>query len=607
MKLLKMKIENYKGISQREYDLSPTIIAILGDNGYGKTSLLDAYNSVFTGMIKDQDVRTGAKSAKIEAEFDSGAEIIHVRKTKKMVKTPVTDHHLNKVKKSLEEVRLYLERHYDSNPETLAVLSSSTMLQEMAPADLSQFLLKHLACKATGAELIGMLQDEEVNKSKIFEKYIKEEEEYDADGIARIYEMIANDRLLCGRDVKSYRSYIDNYSGYVPNPGRTVEFLDQEIEKLMRESAAAEEAKNAYLKRKKLIESTQKSIERMQTVKEEFNQYKDVIKPDGSDQKIQEDLQKLEKEIRLLQDNIVKANKDIEFYEKILANIENGKCPIYEQMRCGTDWSSFKKEFASHIAGSQQIKKKNMDVKAVKEAEKQNLQKSLTAYQKNAVKYERKSQLYMEYMNLKDSIPKKGDMEEKEIHLPDLNELKTTLTALKKEKKMLEEYEAYQKKLKLLSEAENQYAILDALCKELNPKGTVISTFLNAHLKQMETLCQETAKTFRQGFEIKLYMDKGLHVYCRPRLGMPLVEYKNASSGEKACIMVSLVDMINKMTKNRILALDDIEKLDTEMLNAVLQLITDPLFKERYDNIILAGVGHQDTMDMCRKYGITLL
>lgn len=298
-----------------------------------------------------------------------------------MVRTSVTDHQLNGVKKSLEEVKLYLERHYDSNSETLAVLSSSTMLQEMAPADLSQFLLKHLACKTTGAELIGMLQNEERNRSEILHKYIRDDEEYDTDGIARIYEKVTNDRLLCGRDVKSYRSYIDNYSGYVPNAGRTVEFLDQEVERLMRKNASAEEAQKVYLKRKKLIESMQKSVERMKAVREEFNQYKDVVKPDGSDQKIQSDLQNLEKEIRLLQDNIVKANKDIEFYQKILANIENGKCPIYEKMRCGTDWSSFKKEFASHIADSQQLIKKNTDAKTVKEAEKQNLQKSLEAYQ----------------------------------------------------------------------------------------------------------------------------------------------------------------------------------------------------------------------------------
>ena len=102
-------------------------------------------------------------------------------------------------------------------------------------------------------------------------------------------------------------------------------------------------------------------------------------------------------------------------------------------------------------------------------------------------------------------------------------------------------------------------------------------------------------------------MNKGLHVYCRPRAGMPLVEFKNASSGEKACIMVSLVDMINAMTGNRILALDDIEKLDSEMLEAVLNLITQPAFSERYDNIILAGVEHKDTLDAIRKHGITII
>ena len=38
MKIVRMKIDNFKGIVGREYDMSPTIIAVLGENGMGKNS-----------------------------------------------------------------------------------------------------------------------------------------------------------------------------------------------------------------------------------------------------------------------------------------------------------------------------------------------------------------------------------------------------------------------------------------------------------------------------------------------------------------------------------------------------------------------------------------
>ena len=72
MKIVRMKIDNFKGIVGREYDMSPTIIAVLGENGMGKTSFMDAYNRIYSGQISDVNVRTGAGSASILAELENG-------------------------------------------------------------------------------------------------------------------------------------------------------------------------------------------------------------------------------------------------------------------------------------------------------------------------------------------------------------------------------------------------------------------------------------------------------------------------------------------------------------------------------------------------------
>ena len=92
-------IENFKGIQNKEYDLTPTVVAVLGNNGTGKTSFLDAFNRVYTGLLADIHARTGASTAVIEAYLDNGARISHIRKTQKVLKNPVTEHRLDGRKK----------------------------------------------------------------------------------------------------------------------------------------------------------------------------------------------------------------------------------------------------------------------------------------------------------------------------------------------------------------------------------------------------------------------------------------------------------------------------------------------------------------------------
>ena len=266
MKIVRMKIDNFKGIVGREYDMSPTIIAVLGENGMGKTSFMDAYNRIYSGQISDVNVRTGAGSASILAELENGVKISHVRKTSKMVKTPVTEHFLDGKRKTLDEVKLYLERYSGTNTEMLSVLSSSTMLQEMEPAALSRFLLQHLSCKVTGKEILDLINSADLKESELPGKWFQADKEYDNDAIAGVLDSVSNERLLCGRDVKSYRAYIDNYSGYLPPESRTAEIVDQEIMDLMKQIAIVEEAKKSYQKQKKLLESIKKTQERYQQV-----------------------------------------------------------------------------------------------------------------------------------------------------------------------------------------------------------------------------------------------------------------------------------------------------------------------------------------------------
>lgn len=609
MKILKMRIENFKGIQNKEYDLTPTVVAVLGNNGTGKTSLLDAFNRVYTGQLADIHARTGASTAVIEAYLDNGARISHIRKTQKVLKNPVTEHRLDGKKKTLDEIRLYMEQYFATQAETLSVLSSATMLQEMEPASLSKFLMKHLQIKITGEKLIHILQEHIgiEDYENLFKQYIKPEEDYNQQKLEQLYERISGERLPSSREIKSLTAYTNNYNGYIPNEGRTATFLQDEIMNLLKLISSVEEQEKTLRSRQKIQNSIQKCRERMDVVKSEFYAIQ-ADRPDGSDVQLKENLGKLEDEIRLLQDNIIRTNSNMEIQRSTLAAIEKGRCPIYEEMNCSVDWSQLLKEIRHNISEGEKLVQKNQKAKEEKEKDQKALYLMLEKYNENLKLYEKKSQLYAEYNNLKSNMPKLEDVPEiKKEEIPNIGELKGRLASLQREKKMLDEYGMFQEKQRILEEVKKINVQYDALCKALDPKGTVFQHLMNQQIAAMEQLCNRTAKRYRSGFELKLHMGQGLHVYCRPRAESPLVEFKNASSGEKACIMLSLVDMICELSGSRIMALDDLEKLDSEMLEAVFSIVTDSSFYERYDHIMLAGVSHYELVEACRKYKIQIV
>ena len=71
MEATNIKIKNFKGIDDWDMDLK-RITLLFGENGKGKTSLLEAFRSVLTGSVPVCAVRAGETEANVSLNFDTG-------------------------------------------------------------------------------------------------------------------------------------------------------------------------------------------------------------------------------------------------------------------------------------------------------------------------------------------------------------------------------------------------------------------------------------------------------------------------------------------------------------------------------------------------------
>ncbi len=89
MKILSLSLHNFRGFESLDLDFDPNVTALVGVNGAGKSSILDAIacsqaifvNAIFSGrldprFLQDNDVRLGAPSSEVLVSADLGGKVI---------------------------------------------------------------------------------------------------------------------------------------------------------------------------------------------------------------------------------------------------------------------------------------------------------------------------------------------------------------------------------------------------------------------------------------------------------------------------------------------------------------------------------------------------
>lgn len=209
----------------------------------------------------------------------------------------------------------------------------------------------------------------------------------------------------------------------------------------------------------------------------------------------------------------------------------------------------------------------------------------ISNYQKEVYRYEQKTTLEN---NISKFIVPEILPEPQKVEKAHLEAKKKELLDLLS---ILSRYEKVQQNKKELAKIKDKYDLAQFAVKVLDSKIGIPALILQRTLRFFEKKCNEKASLLREGFQIHFLSDNGITIQVSPGKGKPFVDMKEVSTGEFVCVAYILMTMIGEATKCHLFLIDNLDRLDTEYLNALLSLLEED---KKIEQVFLGGVDHAD-------------
>lgn len=575
-----ISIRNFKGIEDLQLN-AKKLNAIIGKCGSGKSSLLDAIRFALTGKAGKEVIRKGCREASVVLRFSDNSTIERIRRTSENISKC---NGKSSTKRSLDE---FLTAR-NMNPCWIESLCSVDWFAGLSSKDLNNFFMTILPLRAkaeTVVELVAQLDKDLTEKKEkyLMEEILKKQEIFSFNDLANGY----NTAYTVRQELKrKYNEMLPRCTFNETVPDKTREDIEKELNNISQVEAAEKE----YSKRLKEYASSKKqhdlAIKRLDEMKKELDTYSSCKKPkEETKTQAEADRKLFQVHIKRTNEYIGTINSTLDLLKRTLDNLDKPICPISEKLICTTDKSQLKEELLSLIQKNENALASNKEFLAKCEDQVRKRDDIISNYQKEVYRYEQKTTL--ENNISKFIIP--------EI-LPEPQKVeKAHLEAKKKELldllSILSRYEKVQQNKKELAKIKDKYDLAQFAVKVLDSKIGIPALILQRTLRFFEKKCNEKASLLREGFQIHFLSDNGITIQVSPGKGKPFVDMKEVSTGEFVCVAYILMTMIGEATKCHLFLIDNLDRLDTEYLNALLSLLEED---EKIEQVFLGGVDHAD-------------
>lgn len=575
-----ISIRNFKGIEDLQLN-AKKLNAIIGKCGSGKSSLLDAIRFALTGKAGKEVIRKGCREASVVLRFSDNSTIERIRRTSENISKC---NGKSSTKRSLDE---FLTAR-NMNPCWIESLCSVDWFAGLSSKDLNNFFMTILPLRAkaeTVVELVAQLDKDLTEKKEkyLMEEILKKQEIFSFNDLANGY----NTAYTVRQELKrKYNEMLPRCTFNETVPAKTREDIEKELNNISQVEAAEKE----YSKRLKEYTSSKKqhdlAIKRLDEMKKELDTYSSCKKPkEETKTQAEADRKLFQVHIKRTNEYIGTINSTLDLLKRTLDNLDKPICPISEKLICTTDKSQLKEELLSLIQKNENALASNKEFLAKCEDQVRKRDDIISNYQKEVYRYEQKTTL--ENNISKFIIP--------EI-LPEPQKVeKAHLEAKKKELldllSILSRYEKVQQNKKELAKIKDKYDLVQFAVKVLDSKIGIPALILQRTLRFFEKKCNEKASLLREGFQIHFLSDNGITIQVSPGKGKPFVDMKEVSTGEFVCVAYILMTMIGEATKCHLFLIDNLDRLDTEYLNALLSLLEED---KKIEQVFLGGVDHAD-------------
>ena len=575
-----ISIRNFKGIEDLQLN-AKKLNAIIGKCGSGKSSLLDAIRFALTGKAGKEVIRKGCREASVVLRFSDNSTIERIRRTSENISKC---NGKSSTKRSLDE---FLTAR-NMNPCWIESLCSVDWFAGLSSKDLNNFFMTILPLRAkaeTVVELVAQLDKDLTEKKEkyLMEEILKKQEIFSFNDLANGY----NTAYTVRQELKrKYNEMLPRCTFNETVPAKTREDIEKELNNISQVEAAEKE----YSKRLKEYASSKKqhdlAIKRLDEMKKELDTYSSCKKPkEETKTQAEADRKLFQVHIKRTNEYIGTINSTLDLLKRTLDNLDKPICPISEKLICTTDKSQLKEELLSLIQKNENALASNKEFLAKCEDQVRKRDDIISNYQKEIYRYEQKTTLEN---NISKFIVPEILPEPQKVEKAHLEAKKKELLDLLS---ILSRYEKVQQNKKELAKIKDKYDLAQFAVKVLDSKIGIPALILQRTLRFFEKKCNEKASLLREGFQIHFLSDNGITIQVSPGKGKPFVDMKEVSTGEFVCVAYILMTMIGEATKCHLFLIDNLDRLDTEYLNALLSLLEED---KKIEQVFLGGVDHAD-------------
>lgn len=594
MKIKKIVAKNFKSYDELVFEPKNVTYAVVGPNGTGKTTTEQIIRYALTGDYPDEPIKKGCSEMEVSTLLEDGTDFSRSRSAAKTQKLRLNGKAV--VGKKLQE---YLEEISGVPMEGIKLSSSADLIEHLKPEEFGDFIMKYVPEELDINIIKRYMGPVDPAVTKMLESYMPTSETFGYEQINQTYNNVFDQRKLWNKNLKEHEARVNAFKGVEPT--QTMEEVNESLEKILKREGeidgmriALKSYNNAVESRKiqeKNIAALEKQIASSTATRPLPSAIAEITK---SKQAIHDEIVSLSAVLRSMEDNL-------ELFKSALENLNKPFCPLSERLCCTTDKSSLKEEFEESIKATAEGIEMQKKLIVNKRAELPALVAKEKEYNDNVIAYNKKVTWMNELEQRKKELV---TIPEKPKELPTdteiLEEQKKNLYSLRDQ---ILRWEQHEKDCDELAKLALNKKVADILVELLRPNGKVVTAVTSHYFEVFEDLCNDTIQKINPEYSVRFIPDKGIRIECETKKGRGYVPYECVSSGERACVIFALMNLIsNDLTQLNIMVLDDLDKLDKDTFDALISYIMDPDVQSKYDHIIISAVNHEDTLKTLKSY-----
>ena len=526
MKINTIKIKNFRGIPDMEISLE-RISFFTGPCGAGKTSVLKAFNFALTGDVKKDDIREQSDRASATIVFEDQSSIQRICKLSAATQVKVNGK--NSTAKAADE---FLQAKLGTSTDIFQAMCKTDFFEVLSQKEQTEFFLSILPTKISFEKLCEFIGENnkkltEEEKTTLKTAFANIPDPFGLDEIDMAYKYFYQKR-------KEKKAFVENLKPRAIFdmsilPEESKENLQKSLEDVIRKETLAKEYQKNLNEYNRQVKMKADSEARLKKLKEEYQKYSSVEKPDPDYKEKQESEKKqFENAIHNCQTAISTIKGNLELLEKTLKSLNTNVCPISSRLICTSDRTPLKSEFEDQIQKSNEGIKKNTDFIKRCEKEVQIRTERLDAYQKQRISYNNKKNLHDQIQNY---VPITVMEKPEEVKAPDMmvkQEIQSKIskyTSFENAKKAKCELEEEQKKLRIL---ENLVLYLDS---KTGVRGYILKKVVEPFTK----MCNQKASII---WNSRLHLIMELNSTGKRRTAMDLYQFTGCLPGNMFLLLI---------------------------------------------------------------------